>query len=88
MAPIPCLTRTPSWAPVVPYIRHLWSNYCIYVFILLFSISIFSDLRSLKIENENNSTKMLTAEVLCMGLWSLELRYTVDSRYLNFGYLE
>ena len=35
----------------------LWSNFCIYVFVLLFSFSIFSDRRSLKIENENNNTK-------------------------------
>ena len=42
--------------------RLLWSNFCIHVFVLLFSCSIFSDRRSLKIENENNGTKALTVE--------------------------
>ena len=37
--------------------RLLWSNFCIFVFMLLFSFSIFSDWQSFKIENENNSTK-------------------------------
>ena len=55
MACLPCLFRTRSWIPVVPYMRLLWSNLCIYVFVLLFSFSIFSDQWSLKIENENNN---------------------------------
>ena len=42
---------------------------------LLFSFSIFSDRRSLKIENKNNNMKTLTEEVLYMGLGSLELRF-------------
>ena len=53
---------------MVPYMRLLWSNFCIYVFMLLFSYSIFidrqfSDCRSLKIENENNNTKTETTAV-------------------------
>ena len=40
---------------------------------LLFSFSIFSDRRSLKIENENKSAKTLTAEVSYTG--SLELSF-------------
>ena len=39
---------------------------------LLFSFSIFSDQQSLKIENENNGTKTLTAETPYMGLYALE----------------
>ena len=50
------------------YMRLLWSNFCYYVSSLLFSFSIFSDRWSLKIENENNSTKTLTAEVSYIGL--------------------
>ena len=68
MAPIPCLTRTRFLAPKVPAMILLWSNFCIYVFMLLFYFSGFSDQLSLKIENENNSTKILTAEVFYMGL--------------------
>ena len=47
------------------------SNFCINVFMLLFSLSIVSDRRSLKIENKNNSTKTLTAEAPYIGLESL-----------------
>ena len=36
--------------------RLLWPNFCIYVFVLLFSFSIFSDRRSLKIENEKENS--------------------------------
>ena len=74
MAHLPCLTRTHSWAPMVPYMRPLCSNFCIkcYVFMLLFSFSVFSDGLSLKIENENNNTKTLTAEVSNMAIESLE----------------
>ena len=75
MARIPCLTRIHSWVPRVPYMRLLWSIFCIYFYMLLLSFSIFSDRRSLKIENENNSTKILTAEVSYMGLGSLEFRF-------------
>ena len=39
---------------------------------LLFSSPIFSDRWSLKIENETNSMKMVTAEASYMGLGSLE----------------
>ena len=42
---------------------------------LLFSFSIFSDRRSLEIENENNSIKTLTAEARYTRLESLELVY-------------
>ena len=72
MARIPCLIRTRSSVPMVPYMRLLWSILCIYVFMLFFSFSIFSDRWSLKIENENNSKKSLTAEVSYMGLGSLD----------------
>ena len=58
-----CLTGTHSWVPMIPYMRLLWSNFCIYAFMLLFSFSIFSDRRSLKIENENNSTKTLKPHI-------------------------
>ena len=53
---------------MAPYKRLLWSNFCIHVFMLLFSFSIFTEQRSLKIENENTSMKILTAEVSYMGL--------------------
>ena len=42
---------------------------------LLFSLSILSDRRSLKIENENKSTKTLIAEVTYVGLGSLEFTF-------------
>ena len=47
---------------MVPYMRLLESKFCIYVFMLLFSFSVFSDRGSLKIENENYNMKTLTAE--------------------------
>ena len=72
MALLLFLTRTHSWVPMIPYIRLLWSNCCIYVFMLLFSFSVFCDQWSLKIENGNNSTKTLTAEAPYIGLESLE----------------
>ena len=31
MACLPCLTRTGSLVPMIPYMRLLWSNFCIYV---------------------------------------------------------
>ena len=37
--------------------RILWSNFRIYVFVLLFSFSIFRDRWSLKLEDGNNSMK-------------------------------
>ena len=58
---------------MVTYMKRLWSNACICVFMLLFSFSIlvtgsiFSDRLSLKIENANNSMKTLTAEVSYVG---------------------
>ena len=64
MAHLPCLFRTRSWVPMVPYMRLLWSDFSIYVFLLLFSFSIFSDRWSLKIEIENNNMKPLTAEAI------------------------
>ena len=48
MACLPCLSRTRSWISMVPYMILLWSNFCIYVFMLLFSFSIFNDLRNTK----------------------------------------
>ena len=53
--------------------RFMWSDFCINVLMLLFSVSIFSDRRSLKIENGNNSMKTLTAEAPIIVLDSLEL---------------
>ena len=72
MALYPCMSTTCSWVTMIPYMRALWSNFCIFVFMLLFSFSIFSDLQSATIENENSSTK--TAEISCVGLESLEFR--------------
>ena len=40
MAILSCPTRTCSWVPLIPYMRLLWSNFCIYGFMLLFSFSI------------------------------------------------
>ena len=51
---------------------------------LLFSFSIFSDRRSLKIENENNKKKTQAAEVSYMGLGSLVFRFI----HSNPGWLE
>ena len=75
MARLPCLTRTGFCAPMVTYMRLLLSNFCFYVSMLLFSFSIFSDCQSLKIENENNNTKILTAEVSYVGPGSIEFRF-------------
>ena len=69
---VPFMTRTRSLVPVIPSMRLLWSNFCIYVFMLLFSFSIFSDRRSLKIENENYNMKTLTLAASCIGLESLK----------------
>ena len=70
-----CVTgfQARSWVPIVTYMRIVWSNFCIHVSMLLFSFSVFSDRRSLKIENENNSMKTLAAEASYIGLESLEL---------------
>ena len=43
MARLPCLTRYRSWVPMNSYLRLLWSDFCIDVFLLLFSLSVFSD---------------------------------------------
>ena len=67
MARLPCLTRYRSWVPMSSYTRLLWSDFCNYVFLLLFSLSVFSDRRSLKIENENNNRKP-TVEASYIGL--------------------
>ena len=60
---------------MVLFMRLLWSNFCIYVFTLLSSFSIFNEGGSLKIENENNNSKTLTAEVSYIGLGSLETSF-------------
>ena len=57
---------------MVPYIKFVLSDFCIYVFMLLVSFSILAEQQSLKIENQNNSTNTLTAEVSVIGLGSLE----------------
>ena len=72
MAHLPCLTRTSSRAPLIPYMILLWSNFCIYVFMLLFLFSFFSDRWSLKIENENNNTETVATGVPYKGLEPLE----------------
>ena len=68
VARFPCLTRTCSWVGMIPHMRLLWSNSCIYVLMLLFSFSIFGDRWSLKVENENNNMNYLTAEAPYIGL--------------------
>ena len=69
---------------MVPFMRLLWPNFCIYIFMLLLSFSVFSAQRSLKLENENNNTKTdrrsyiygtKIAKVTLMELGSLELRF-------------
>ena len=62
MACLPCLTRTRSWVPMGPFMK-ISSQMCALMFPCFF-FSIFSDRRSLKIENENNNTKTLTTEEL------------------------
>ena len=84
MARLPCLIRTRSWIPMIPYLRLLWSYFSIYGFMLLFLFSIFSDWRSLKIENENNSTKTLTAEAQYhAALW---FTYRLRNERTVFGF--
>ena len=68
MACLLSLTRTHSWVPMISFMKLLWSNFCLYIFMLLFSFSIFSDRQSLKIENEINNIKTLTAEAPYIGL--------------------
>ena len=53
MAHLPRLIKSRFRVPMMSYMRFLWSNFCINVSMLLFSFSIFSDRRSLKIKNEN-----------------------------------
>ena len=62
------------------------SNFCIYVFILLFSFYIYGDRRSVKIENEVNNTKSLITEALYIGLDALEIR--IINTELYPGWLE
>ena len=50
--------RTRSWVPMILYMRFRWSNFCIYVSMLLFSYSIVSDSWSIKIENAYNNKKI------------------------------
>ena len=69
---LPWLTRTHSWVPMVPFMSLLWSNFCIYIFMLLLSFSIFSGQGSLKIANENKNTKTLTLEASYIVLGSLD----------------
>ena len=73
LARLSCLTRTRSWVPMIPFVGLLWSIFCMYVFMLLFAFSIFSDRRSLKIENENYSMIALIAEAPYIDPESLEL---------------
>ena len=63
IARLPSRTGTLSWIPTVQTMRILWSNFCIYVFVLLFPCSIVSDRRSLKIKNENNNRKTLKSHL-------------------------
>ena len=73
MARLHCLTRIRSWFPMIPYMRLIWSNLSIFCFfMLLFSFSIFSDWRSLKVKNENNNMKTMTTEAPYIELDSLE----------------
>ena len=58
---------------MIPCMSPLRSNFNSYVFPLLFSFSIFSDRRSLKIENINNSTKYMIAEDSDVGQESMSV---------------
>ena len=69
LARLPCLTINLFLDPYGP----IYESYG-HVFIV-FLFSIFSDRRSLKIENENNKTKTLTAEVPYIGHGSLKFRF-------------
>ena len=60
MACLPCLTRNRYCTLMVQYTKLLLSKL---FYAVVFSFSILSDLWSLKIENENNKKKTLTAEV-------------------------
>ena len=54
---------------------------------MLFSFSIFSDRRSLKIENENNNTKTLTPKVSYKGL-DFRFIYKLALAGWNYPWLE
>ena len=56
-------------------------NFLFLSFHAVIFISIFSD-RSLKIENENNSTKTVTAEAPYIGLESLDI--SLQIKILNY----
>ena len=71
MARLPRMTRTRSWIRMIPKMRLLLSNFCIYVSTLLFSFSFFSDRRSLNLKMK--ITQKMTAEVPYTKLESLEL---------------
>ena len=57
---------------MVLHIKRPWSNFCIYVFMLLFSLSILMTVGHLQ-KNEYNQMKTLTSEDSYMELESLEL---------------
>ena len=78
-ARISCLTRTRSWVLMVLYMGLLWSKFCIYAFKLLFSFSFFSGRRSLKLENENNSTKTLRPQKSRIWNWVPRVRVYIQT---------
>ena len=58
LARLPCLTRTRSLVSMIAYMRLLWSNFCIYAFMLLFFIIFLLCLAFNKIENEITAQKL------------------------------
>ena len=73
---------------MIPCKSPLQSNFNSYVFLLLFSFSIFSDRRSLKIENINNSTKYMIAEDSDVGQESIEFSLLIQKHTLaGWNYL-
>ena len=65
--------------------RILWSNFCIYVFLLLFLFSIFSDWQSLKIEYENKKHENSNCSSLIHGTRVPRVQVHVET---NPGWLE
>ena len=68
MARLLYLTGTRSWVPVIPLYETSVVKFLHLCFHVLFIFYFFSDRRSLKIENENNSKKNLAAEAPYIGL--------------------
>ena len=70
MALLPCLTRTGSIFETSAVISAFFFYFRVVSFIFYFQSPAFT-----KIENEDNNTKTLTAEISKIALWSLKFSF-------------